>query len=55
MRKVFKKFKRLQDREFQKWWSDVFNDSAGGRSGNQSNKMRVYRTFKTEHKYKKAT
>ena len=40
---------RLQDIEFQKWLSDMFNDS--GRSGNQSNKMRVYRTFKTEYKY----
>ena len=48
--KVQKDFKqRLHDKEFQKWFSNMFNDS--GRSGNQSNKLRVYRTFKTEYKY----
>ena len=50
IQKVQKDLKqRLHDIEFQKWLSDMFNDS--GRSGNQSNKMRVYRTFKTEYKY----
>ena len=40
---------RLQDMEYQKWMSEIFNDK--GRTGKQSNKLRVYRTFKTEYKY----
>ena len=40
---------RLQDMEYQKWMSEIFNDK--GRTGKQRNKLRVYRTFKTEYKY----
>ena len=47
MLKIIKQ--RLEDIEFQTWYSDIHNDSR--RINGQRNKLRTFRTFKFDYKY----